>query len=218
MDSTGSCHAADWLAGVMPLVRCAVSDGSRRYFLWVLRCGYIPCHYSLGRVCLSPRWQKAASPFCRKAVGTMIVYRVFVRMCVGSVLSPSLQQRPRCRSLFGLVVKWQQRMNRFSWSTNRTALAYLFLYYSNESGRWRNQMRSSADHGWEQSWRGGSYPAVIEVIFSLWEENKANSEGSVRTLFKHVNYSWESDRAVFHPILRMEREKRRCKWKWTDRC
>lgn len=27
MDSTGSCHAADWLAGVMPLVRCAVSDG-----------------------------------------------------------------------------------------------------------------------------------------------------------------------------------------------
>lgn len=79
-------------------------------------------------------------------------------------------------------------------------------------------MRSSADHGWEQSWWGGSYPAVIEVIFSLWEENKANSEGSVHTLFKHVNYSWESDLAVFHSMLRMEQEKRCCKWKLTERC
>lgn len=50
------------------------------------------------------------------------------------------------------VVKWQHGMNGFRWSTSCTALAYLFLYYSNETNRWRNQTRSSADHGGEQSW------------------------------------------------------------------
>lgn len=77
-------------------------------------------------------------------------------------------------------------------------------------------MRSSADHGWEQSWWGGSYPAVIEVIFAFGRKTKQIVR-EVYALFKHVNYSWESDLAVFHSMLMMEKEKRCCKWKLTDR-